>query len=157
EARLARHLHVEEEQVRLQVLEGPARLRGAGRFADDLDLRVAAQEAAELVARQPLVVHDQRLHVARGSFAGPAAEGTPAAGMKTSRVAPRGPDCRISRRARSPKASRRRSSEFARPMPRGSPLPASVPVFVTRTWRSSHTRRASMRTAPPSGSREMPC
>jgi hypothetical protein len=46
EPRLSRHLHVEEQEVRLHLLERLASLRRVRGLADDLDFRVPAQEAA---------------------------------------------------------------------------------------------------------------
>ena len=56
---LARHLHVEEDHVGLLALDEAGRLVHVRGLAHDLDLGVRGEEPPQLLAGQPLVVHDQ--------------------------------------------------------------------------------------------------
>ena len=52
------HLDVEEHQVRLQAIDGLERLHAVARLADDFDAPDLAEEIAQLIARQLLVVDE---------------------------------------------------------------------------------------------------
>src|SRR5262245_9503744 len=95
EARLARHLHVEEEELRLQILERLPGGPGVRGLADDLDLGILAEETAELVSREALVVHDESFHrgtVSRSGFVSTAGA-REERGILTSQVTSSSPDC----------------------------------------------------------------
>ena len=55
-----RHLHVEEEQVRLQFAAEAQRLHAVGRLRDDLDAAGLAEEEAQLLPRQLFIIHHER-------------------------------------------------------------------------------------------------
>ena len=60
EAGQPRHLDVEEHDVRLQAVDGRQRLDAVAGLADDLDAADLAEQVAQLVARELLVVHEDR-------------------------------------------------------------------------------------------------
>ena len=55
----AGHLHVEEHQVRLQLAGQPQRLDAVGGLTDDFDAADLAEQKAQLLPRQLLVVDDE--------------------------------------------------------------------------------------------------
>ena len=60
EAGQPRHLDVEEHEVGLQPLDRRQRLDAVARLADHLDAADLAEQVAQLVARQLLVVDERR-------------------------------------------------------------------------------------------------
>ena len=54
-----RHLDVQEDEVGLELLDRENGLAAVAAFAHDLDLRLLGQEAAQPLAREGLVVHDE--------------------------------------------------------------------------------------------------
>ena len=60
EAVAGRHLHVEEHQIGLLVLDRVDRLLAVGALADQLDVLFLLQQADDALARHRLVVHDHR-------------------------------------------------------------------------------------------------
>ena len=60
EAVQLRHLHVKENQVGFVSADGGGRVAPVGTLAEDLDVRLLAQQLANPFPRQRFVVHNQR-------------------------------------------------------------------------------------------------
>ena len=125
DARQARHVDVEETDIRLTLVEQPHRLPPVPRLGHDLQLGPRRGELApQRIAQQRFIVGDQRCRVDdHGST--PTRKlrvsGAPVcAGISISTAAPRGAFAVRRRCAASPKISRRRSRSAVRPMPRPS-------------------------------------
>ena len=87
----AGHLNVEEHQVRGEAADGVDGLAAVAALADDLDVGLGREEAGHALARQRLVIDDQRaerLHAAPADTCG--AEGSTRHGMTTRTVSPCG-------------------------------------------------------------------
>src|SRR5208283_1299795 len=144
---LARHLHVEEEDVGLERRHLLAGLLGVGRLARHPDLRVRHEQAPQLVAREALVVDQERLH--QCAERGITASATTWSGS---------PSARSRSVALSPKISRSLSAALCRPTPVDDalPLPTIRPGLVTWMRSSPPELRAMMAISPPSGLGEIP-
>ena len=86
EAGQPRHLHVEEHDVGLQPLDRRQRFDAVAGLADDLDAADLAEQVAELVARQLLVVDEDRAQIHRHAVT---RSGTVSSGISTLAHVPR--------------------------------------------------------------------
>src|SRR5580765_4124411 len=143
EAGAAGHLHVQEDQTGLLLLDHRPRLGGAAGLAAHLQPGMLGQQAPHLAARQGLVIHDHGLH---GTI-----------GRRTRATATSGRDRSSATLAPAPKISRSRSAELRSPVPPSArPAPAGRELLTASASEPSHTA-ASTRTCPPPGSSAMPC
>src|SRR5688572_14095050 len=148
----ARHMHIEEADVRLKLLELIDGLAPVARLREYLQLRPQLPEQPfEHVAQQRLVVRDQcgrtmRLHFSSWRAGNSSSAQTPCGCTSVSR------NC-----ASPPNASCIRSRSVERPVPSPPVVDFNpTPVSVTRTWQRPSRNHTSTSMRPPSSRGSMP-
>src|SRR3569833_4080762 len=143
EARAARHLNIQEQQLRTRFLDQHLRIPDTAGFANNLYPVELTEQAAHFAARGRFVIDDEGSHASTG--------------MRTRAVAVSGRERSSATLARGPKISRSRSAAFRSPVPCPTSAAPTERELTTSSKSIPCSTVASIFTKPPRGRRATPC